>query len=329
MAVRVGSARIDERGKIIGGKAGDQTGKEVSTQNWYKHIKGWVCVRPKDASKAALIAVAMKAACANNKIGYDQGQRLTLYNAAKAVGFDPAKVTTAVETDCSALVRVCCAFAGITMGNFTTANQVSALRATGEFDILTGSKHTAQSAYLRAGDILVTKTQGHTVVVLTDGPKAYAVGVPLGARALTKGDSGIDVEALQGALARLGHDPRGIDGEYGSRTETAVRGAQKALGMSVTGKADLATIAAIQTALGGASEPDEQPEPEIELTEGVRVTGGTVNVRTGPGTEYAIAAVVKQGDTLEAADADGWHPVLVGGDVRWISGKMSEAVGKG
>lgn len=48
MAVIIGSARIDERGKASGGKAGDQTGKEVSTQNWYKHSKGWVLLRPKD-----------------------------------------------------------------------------------------------------------------------------------------------------------------------------------------------------------------------------------------------------------------------------------------
>ncbi len=39
--VKLGSARIDENGHATGGKAGDQTGKEVSTQNWYKHNKGW------------------------------------------------------------------------------------------------------------------------------------------------------------------------------------------------------------------------------------------------------------------------------------------------
>ena len=34
MAVKIGSARIDENGKAHGGAAGDQTGKEVSTQSW-------------------------------------------------------------------------------------------------------------------------------------------------------------------------------------------------------------------------------------------------------------------------------------------------------
>ena len=41
MAVKIGSARIDERGKISGGKAGDQTGNEVGTQNFHK--EGFAC----------------------------------------------------------------------------------------------------------------------------------------------------------------------------------------------------------------------------------------------------------------------------------------------
>lgn len=34
MAILIGSARMDENGKANSGKAGDQTGIEVSTQNW-------------------------------------------------------------------------------------------------------------------------------------------------------------------------------------------------------------------------------------------------------------------------------------------------------
>ena len=40
MAVRIGSARINEKGITTGGKAGDQTGGEVSIQNYYLHRKG-------------------------------------------------------------------------------------------------------------------------------------------------------------------------------------------------------------------------------------------------------------------------------------------------
>lgn len=41
MSLIVGSARIDENGHVQGGKPGDQTGKEVSTQVYYVHTKGW------------------------------------------------------------------------------------------------------------------------------------------------------------------------------------------------------------------------------------------------------------------------------------------------
>ena len=172
MTVIIGSARIDENGSAHGGKAGDQTGKEVSTQNWYRHPKGWILLRPKDSTQAEKIASCMLAACKNNNIGYDQYQRLTLYDAAKEVNFDCAKVTNKVETDCSALVRVCCAFAGIHTANFRTSNEVSVLMKTGMFDKYTESAYTARSDRLKRGDILVTKTKGHTVVVVSDGANA-------------------------------------------------------------------------------------------------------------------------------------------------------------
>ncbi len=323
--VKVGSARIDERGKATGGAAGDQTGKEVSTQDWYLHSKGWVCIRAKEPVVAAAIAATMKAACANPLIGYDQNQRNTLWDALKNKRFDLTKLTVKVETDCSALVRFCCAAAGIVPSNFTTATQISHLRATGAFDILTADKYTRQSAYLRKGDILVTKTKGHTVVVLNDGPKAYEGDVTLGTRALTLGSDGTDVAALQTLLAALGHDPQGIDGDYGPNTETAVKAAQKALGLTATGTASLATIAAIQAAADALTDPDEPdaaPEPEDET--GLRVTGDTVNLRVGPGTDFDIVKAVKKGTVLAPVSAEGWRPVLVGGEVCWISEKYVE-----
>lgn len=176
--VKIGSARIDENGKAKGGKAGDQTSKEVSTQDWYKHNKGWRVFRAKDPDKANMIAQDMEWACANKHIGYDQGQRLTLYNTAKEVGFNCKKVTTNCETDCSALVRVCCAYAGITLPNFRTPTEPKALLNSGEFIEMEGSKYTDSSNYLKRGDILVTKTQGHTVVVLNDGKDADPSPIP-------------------------------------------------------------------------------------------------------------------------------------------------------
>ena len=177
MEVKIGSARIDENKKAKGGKAGDQTGNEVSTQNWYKHSKGWIVLRPISTEIGEKLAYDMQAACNNNNIGYDQGQRLTLYNIAKTVGFDCAKVKEKCETDCSALVRVCCAYAGIMVSNFRTTNEASVLMATGKFIKLTDKKYTDSSDYLMRGDILVTRTQGHTVIVLNNGK--YAPEIPI------------------------------------------------------------------------------------------------------------------------------------------------------
>ena len=134
MAVKIGSARIDENGRAYNGKAGDQTGKEVSTQNWYLSSKGWRVYRAKNPAVAEKIAQCMERACANAHIGYDQYQRNSLYKVSEPLGFDTAKVTTDCETDCSALVRVCCAYAGITglPAEFRTVNEPSYLAKTGE-----------------------------------------------------------------------------------------------------------------------------------------------------------------------------------------------------
>lgn len=173
MAVRVGSARSNENGGVTGGQAGDQkNGAEVSTQSWYLHSKGWVVVRAKDDSVREKIAKNMEAGCANDNIGYCQTHRTAATEASKPYGYDLSKVTEAVEVDCSELVRICCLYAGIQVGTFSTATEKMALKNTGKFDILEDDKSCKSSDYLFRGDILVTKTKGHTVVVLDNGSKA-------------------------------------------------------------------------------------------------------------------------------------------------------------
>ena len=169
MAVIIGSARHDENGHITGGKAGDQTGKEVATENWYLAKQGWRCFRAKDPEKAKKIAWDMKAACNNNHIGYDQSQNQTLFHAVQSLGWDCSKVQTDCETDCSQLVRVCVLYAGIPIGMFSTADEPQYLLGTGQFKEMTGAAYTTNSSGLRAGDILCTRVKGHTVVVLSDG----------------------------------------------------------------------------------------------------------------------------------------------------------------
>lgn len=170
MAVLIGHASIDENGKAVGGKAGDQTKKEVCTRNWYSHPWHTV-IRPKDSKIAEKIAKCSEQICANDNIGYDQSQRTTLYTQAKAKNWDCSKITTKCETDCSATVAVCVNAAGITVSkDMYTGNEKSLLKATGKFTILTDTKYTKSSDYLKRGDILLAN--GHTAIVLSDGPKA-------------------------------------------------------------------------------------------------------------------------------------------------------------
>ena len=169
MAVKIGSARSSYGNTTPGDQNG---GKEVSTENWYLHSKGWVVFRAKDPVVREKIAVAMERACANDDIGYDQSTRSTLYNNVKPFGFDPARTTKKVNTDCSALVRVCVNYAGIEVGDFITSTEAEKLMATGAFEKFTDDAHCKYSDRLLRGDILDTRTKGHTVVVLSDGEKA-------------------------------------------------------------------------------------------------------------------------------------------------------------
>lgn len=176
MSVRVGSARINENGGINGGAAGDQTGREVAIEKWYPHTKGWIVLRAIEAVAREMIAECMEMACANDNIGYCQNHRLTGFNEAKKHNFDVSKITVKVEIDCSELVRICVYYAGIKVADFNTASELATLKATGMFDILTDDKYCKSSDYLLRGDILVTKTKGHTVVVLDNGAKAGTAG---------------------------------------------------------------------------------------------------------------------------------------------------------
>lgn len=168
MGIIVGSARSDERGKLYGGVVGDQTGREVSTQPFYMHSKGWYVLRPKSVDVANKIAEAMKQGCNNDRIGYNQHNRFgVVTNVKKYKKLKDIIVKT--ECDCSSLVRACIYQAtGKDVGNFTTVNEVSVLESSGLFN----KKFKCLSVSdVCNGDVLVTKSKGHTVVVVSGRPR--------------------------------------------------------------------------------------------------------------------------------------------------------------
>ena len=236
MAIKIGHASIDENGKSQGGKAGDQSKKEVCTREWYSG--GWHTVlRPKTKTLAEKSAVACEAACANDKIGYDQGGRNTLHKQAKNHGFDLAKITTSCECDCSSLIHVCAIAGGANLAygsnGFTTRNMVDKFMASGDYEKLTDSKYLTTDADLKRGDILVKS--GHTVMVLEN---AAADTVTLELPVLELGSECETVKALQRMLSAMGYNlgsKNPIDGKFGEKTDTAVRDYQNKNGLYVDG----------------------------------------------------------------------------------------------
>lgn len=149
MTYYIGSARHNELGKVVGGKRGDQNGGlEVSTQKMYNYPSkgGWICLRLISPEHAIAIKNKMLRLCANDHYGYGQDYR---YDIIKR-GID---TTQDSGCDCSTSIReVFKEATGVDPGDFTTANEVEKLMATG-LVIKVGAVTTLSKLY--EGDILL------------------------------------------------------------------------------------------------------------------------------------------------------------------------------
>lgn len=178
MTVYLCGASIDENGRASGGKAGDQTGKEVRKTPWYKYGGGaWSYVlRMEDPKQAEVVASSAEQIAAQDRVGYDQGERNSLFNYLRK-GYT-IKNIPACELDCTALGAVCVYLAG---GDPAVLYSGGNLPYSGNFDTkvmkaikcqkLTASKYLTSSDYLKRGDILI-KAGHHCEVVVSNGSKA-------------------------------------------------------------------------------------------------------------------------------------------------------------
>ncbi|MCD7803076.1 MAG: peptidoglycan-binding protein [Clostridiales bacterium] len=255
MAIYIGSARHDENGAYSGGAAGDQLqtsstndkAGEVSMQAMYTHSKGWYILRPVSADNADDLAYLMKQACNNACIGYDQGNRLAIISAG-------ISTTSKTECDCSSLVRACIIKAtGTDPGNFTTANEVTKLAATGLFEEKVAYVSQAKTPVYN-GDILVTKTKGHTVIVVSGNPRTTASttttegGFDVSTLStIKKGSTGAQVKSLQSLLNGKAGASLDVDGSCGSKTVAAIKSYQSAQGLTVDGIAGVNTWTSLLT----------------------------------------------------------------------------------
>ena len=187
MGIVIGSARADENYRYSGGKRGDQRQKssydtvgEVSLQSFYVHSQGWYILRPKKVSHANAIAKAMNDACNNKHFGYSQSDRYSVFNYRSTKN---GSIKADVNCDCSSLVRKCILDGtGKDVGDFATSGEAGVLESSGLFE---KRKSYSSGTKLYNGDVLVTKTKGHTVIVVSGNPRKSSGG--------TSGSSGGNV----------------------------------------------------------------------------------------------------------------------------------------
>lgn len=292
-------ASIDENGKIAGGQAGNQSGKELNTRAVYSSASNpWFSVVAKDPRVLAEINRLAKAAVANPYIGYDQDQRNTLLIQARKVGWDLSKIVISCETDCSAwdgTLAICATYrilgqvAGDAVYNVlyeggnlpATGNFRAKFGKLGEYFEIRENMSTMPGAFnCRSGHAVTTVdamvTPGKLSGGMSSGSSIASSKYPC------KGWTGEEVRRIQRALEAKGYSVgnSGIDGDFGVDTYAAVCKFQSDRGLEIDGIVGPMT----QTALYNTNAP---VTPSVTYHTGTYSTAvGNLNVRTGAGTGY-------------------------------------------
>lgn len=143
---------------------------------------------------------------------------------------------------------------------------------------------------------------------------------------LSRGSKGEAVKQLQRNLMQLGYAlPKyADDGDFGTETYDAVVQFQKENGLPVTGIYTEDTDKVMQEKLGKPAAPET---PEAPKGKRLVITGNSVNIRTGPGTEYTAIHTADKGETFAVPDTEGWTPIDYGGHTYWCSDKYSDVKG--
>lgn len=161
----IANSGSDENKAYHGGKAGDQTGHEAELKAWYN--RPWtVVLRFADQAVALMFAELSIKMCINDKVGYDQDQRNTYWQQLQKAGYDPSKITTACEEDCTAGVSANVKAAGalfclpalLNLPLCSSRNMREKFTAAG-FVAMTASKYLTSPKYLLPGDVLLC--EGH------------------------------------------------------------------------------------------------------------------------------------------------------------------------
>lgn len=116
---------------------------------------------------------------------------------------------------------------------------------------------------MRASALIVVATWA---ILLTGVAEAQAS--KLGSRVLQAGATGDDVTELQRDLAAVGFDPGTADGDFGGKTERAVRSFQASAKLTVDGIVGPATVQALEAKLAAlASAPSPAPSQPAPVSQ--------------------------------------------------------------
>lgn len=164
MSVLIGHIAVDKNGIATGGSSAALSTDTIFTRLFYD--KQWHSVyRPTSEAKAEIIATTMENICANDNIQYSKEDRLGLYNQAKLHKWDVTKITEPCGADSICMLFVIIRALGEVVGNEQAV----------QFDnldwLLTRSglqqMKFRDKEFLKRGDIIVSDS--HVAVVLSDG----------------------------------------------------------------------------------------------------------------------------------------------------------------
>lgn len=310
----------DENGKYHGGKAGDQTGDEWQLRSWYN--RPWSCVlRWGDQAAALLAAQQAIDAALNDNVGYDQYDRKTLWPALERALYWFKQIKEKCEADCTEGVVCIWKSVGYLRNvsklkslslDIYSGNMRTAFKNAG-FTVLTDSKYRTSGDYLLPGDVLLYEGH-HAATNVTLGKKAAAwhpegeIPAPIGGLPLIRiTGSSVNVRSAPNTSGKiLGVAHRGDTLEY--------QGQASADGwLLVVYKGQNAWVS---------------PKYAEIMSARVKITGGSVNVRSEPNAASKALGIVHAGESFaqRCEDRNGWHGINYAGKNGWVSGKYSEVI---
>ena len=291
-------ARLNEKGEIMYGLPGDQTGEEVVKQDFYE--SAWHTVyRAKETAIAKHMARNAEAIAKNDAFGYGQDNRYSGFDESLKVNFDFSAVTTPCAFDCSSMVMTLLVAAGINVPKaFYTWNMHDYMVKTGQFEVIPYAKGMT----LKQGDI-VLKT-GHVVIVVEGDDTDYPEWVG---------------ECYGAALVPVYADPE----ENDHRCSWPTLGTGNLFGViGEDGAFFKIRIAGVH--VGYILKPYVLRKTPLRIG---RVTSD-VYVRTNPGASFKAIGVLKKGqevvvcDTKKASNGADWYYIRFGDGYGFSSSKF-------